>query len=82
MYVKSIGIIYKTLNRSFSRIKHQQQIKSISSICVTNLNKLETKFEQDHFEIKYKGLFKDLPYIWLRDNCRCTKCYNKEVQEV
>ena len=81
MIVRSI---YKSLCRSFSLIRNQQQIKSISSTYVSNLNKnqLETKFKQDYFEINYKGLFKDLPYIWLRDNCRCSKCYNKEVQEV
>ena len=90
--IKAIGAptSKKCLNPIFFKLVSNQQIKLASTF--TSFNKqyklnLCTKFDDAHLEFSYNNesnqkLNKDLPYIWLRNNCRCSKCYNYQVQEV
>ena len=82
--------IFKLLNRNLVLLKHQRFInESNKLITIENEKlKLETNLKNNYFyfnliknDINQK-LFKDIPYIWLRNNCRCSKCYNYEVEEV
>lgn len=89
MSKKLFSLSKVALNTFKQSIKGQTRLTS--SLAFISLNrkkeklKLETNFKENHFEFSFeknKKFFKDLPYIWLRDNCRCSKCYNSLVQEV
>lgn len=67
--------------------EQRKLVSTFTSFDKQNKLNLEAKFDDNYFEFTYHNktnlkLNKDLPYIWLRNNCRCSKCYNFEVQEV
>jgi hypothetical protein len=51
-----------------------------------NNSEYQTIFESDFFEINFSLnntiLKREMPYIWLRDNCKCSKCFNNYTEEV
>lgn len=59
--------------------------KKFVCLCqVTRRLHIETNFSQNTFEIYSKSskLSRKYPYLWLRDNCKCSKCYNYLADEV
>ena len=43
----------------------------------------ETLFENDSIHFKKDGTnLKKYPYIWLRDHCKCSKCFNQNTEEL
>lgn len=51
-----------------------------------NTLKTEAVFKEKSIELNVhtsSGLVtKQFPYIWLRDNCKCSKCYNYTADEI
>jgi hypothetical protein len=53
-----------------------------------NIGDFETKFSPVDIEITFNSsahtipMRKVFPYAWLRDNCRCPKCYNYLADEI
>ena len=43
--------------------------------------KLNEGFIQFNLLLRNKSYVKEFPYIWLRDHCKCPKCYNKRTEE-
>jgi hypothetical protein len=80
--------IFKLLNRNLVLLNNQRFINESKLIAIENEKlKLETNLKNNYFYFNLikndnQKLFKDIPYIWLRNNCRCSKCYNYEVEEV
>lgn len=80
--------IFKLLNRNLVLLNNQRFINESKLITIENEKlKLETNLKNNYFYFNLikndnQKLFKDIPYIWLRNNCRCSKCYNYEVEEV
>jgi hypothetical protein len=80
--------VFKLLNRNLVLLNHHQRfINESKLIKIENEKlKLETNLKNNYFYFNLikndQKLFKDIPYIWLRNNCRCSKCYNYEVEEV
>jgi hypothetical protein len=66
----------KTINRlkyssySFQTSSFQQKLKRL----------IETKFNENNFEIKLndESNKKNYPYIWLRDCCPCQHCFDNQ----
>lgn len=51
---------------------------------VTRKLHFETKFGKNSLEIfsKIAKSSRHYPYLWLRDNCKCSKCYNYIADEI
>ena len=44
---------------------------------------IETKFSSDSIQFKTNdNTLKKYPYIWLRDHCKCSKCFNQQTEEL
>lgn len=54
---------------------------------VDESTKIDAHFNKDHFVLQYQAtdknlaVNKDFPYVWLRDRCRCSECFNRKTQE-
>jgi hypothetical protein len=50
---------------------------------INDKHTIKTSLRNDHLEFELnENLRKKFPYIWLRDNCKCTKCFNYLADEV
>lgn len=58
--------------------------KFVNLCHVTRRLHIETKFGKNSFEIisKISKISRQYPYLWLRDNCKCSKCYNYIADEI
>lgn len=49
---------------------------------MTRLSHFEAKFQKQGIELVYNNTTKQFPYLWLRDNCKCSACYNYTADEI
>lgn len=82
--------IIKLLRNHISLIKfhnRQQTTNSKENSFFDNENNdsiLKTTFTNDSIEFRTNDdrHFKKYPYIWLRDHCKCSKCFNTRTEEL
>ena len=49
----------------------------------TSIKIKQTKFNDDSIQFQtIDNRSKIFPYIWLRDHCKCSKCFNKNTEEL
>jgi hypothetical protein len=83
----------KSLQRTllnFEKLDKSKMVRMINSL-VSNVqvsnSQFETKLNQNNIEISFNSsqisnMRKIFPYTWLRDNCKCPKCYNYLADEI
>ncbi len=95
---KSLSLLKNAnlFNNNSIRFVSKSNIKAISSsdinLSLENLvknAKTEVRLNKEYFNIKFsltiqsnKKTEKNYPYIWLRDQCACSECFNHTTEEV
>ncbi|CAF0766806.1 unnamed protein product [Brachionus calyciflorus] len=65
----------------FRKLTNFKLIRQVTHVVGRQFN-IETKFDVNGIEIKANNVIKKFPYLWLRDNCKCSKCYNYIADEI
>ena len=79
--------IVRLNNYTVSHVSNQSiNLRSANDFSLHNVKcglAIETKFNSDCIQfVANESILKKYPYIWLRDHCKCSKCYNQITEEL
>lgn len=91
---QQVSLLHSSSRRPFSSWQRQSSIAtqhgiscqyavqrccSSSSVSLQGSRNRDVTLNKDSLSLRYGHYHLDLPYVWLRDHCRCDVCYNHKT---